>query len=58
MESAVLSISEINNGGSSGQSGGEAPNAGLTATYGSQTLYSGFTPDPYTVSVTSGGPLQ
>jgi hypothetical protein len=58
MESAVLSISEINNGGSSGQSGGEAPNAGLAATYGSRTLYSGFTPDPYTVSVTSGGPLQ
>lgn len=58
MESAVLSISEINNSGSSDQSGGQTPDSSLTATYGSRTLYSGFTPDPYTVSVTSGGPLQ
>jgi len=58
MESAVLSISELNKGGSSGQPGGEAPDPTLTATYGSRTLNSGFTPDPYTVNVTSGGPLQ
>ncbi len=58
MESAVLSISEINGGGSSGQANGQAINTALTATYGSRSLNSGFTPDPYTVNVTSGGPLQ
>lgn len=47
----VLSVSEI--GLTQGSSG--APNAYAPPTFGSVNLNSGFTPDPYTVNVTSGG---
>ena len=30
----------------------------LPANYGAVTLYSGFTPDPFTLNVTSGGPID
>jgi hypothetical protein len=35
-----------------------AQNAGLRANFGSITLNSGFTPDPYTVSVVAGGSVN
>ncbi len=35
-----------------------AQNKSLMATYGSETLNAGFTPDPYTVNLTSGGSIQ
>jgi len=35
-----------------------AQNASLTATYGEISLQSGFTPDPYAVSVTAGGSVN
>ena len=35
-----------------------AQNAGLRANYGTVTLNAGFTPDPYTFSVTAGGSVN
>lgn len=35
-----------------------AQDASAPATYGSVSLTSGFTPDPYTVNLTAGGPIQ
>jgi hypothetical protein len=42
----------------SGPTAAQAQNPRLEPTYGSVSLRVGFTPDPYTVTVTSGGPIQ
>lgn len=39
-------------------SGAHAQDTSLTATYGDYTLSTGFTPDPYQVSVTAGGTID
>jgi len=59
---ATLSISELNQGGGSaggggGGGGGSAnmPNWNLQPSYGSVNLNTGYTPDPYVVSVQAGG---
>jgi hypothetical protein len=49
---ATLSISELTYNAPNG------PNVSLPAAYGDVTLNSGFTPDPYRVSITSGGQFQ
>ena len=56
MEPATLEISELDNSG--GGSGGQSVDASLSATYATVRLSSGFSPDPYTVSLSAGGSIQ
>lgn len=60
--SATLHISELaeddDDGDYDGGDGGGYPDTSLTATYGEVRLNSGFTPDPYRVSLTAGGSIQ
>lgn len=59
MEQATLQITELGGGGSSAPAGGgDRPDPAVTATYGSIRLSGGFNPDPYTVGVVAGGPIQ
>jgi hypothetical protein len=53
--SAQLEVSELRSGGSVGGGGGGGLDPSLEANYGSINLRAGFTPDPYTIGVTSGG---
>jgi hypothetical protein len=53
LEPATLEISELDSSG-----GGQSVDASLTATYATVRLSSGFSPDPYTVSLSAGGPIQ
>lgn len=53
--SATLSISELSGGTSGGRS---LVDMSATATYGEVILRSGFTPDPHTVEIVSGGSID
>lgn len=54
---AMLNVSEVG-GGQQNASSGQGPDISLPPTYGSVTLRSGFTPDPYNANVTAGGGLD
>ena len=54
---AQLEVSELRDGGSGGGGSGGL-DASLDANYGSINLRAGFSPDPYTVSTTSGGAVD
>ncbi len=60
--SAQLYVTELesqsNGGGGGGGGGGGYVDASLTATYGSLNLSSGFTSDPRTIAITSGGGIS
>lgn len=59
MESATLQISELaGGGGAPAPSGGQSVDYSLPATYGSAQLSASFSPDPYSVNVVAGGPVQ
>lgn len=53
--SAVLSISEIGRVAGQPSQGGSGINMSAPATYGTASLRAGFRPDPYRISITSGG---
>lgn len=55
---ATLAISEFGFGSSSSSSTGSGPDWTLDATYGTVTLESGFTPDPYTRDILAGGSVD
>lgn len=52
---ATLFVTELNS--SEGGGGSGAPNPSLTAAFGEIRLSTGFTPDPYRVSLTAGGSI-